>query len=230
MSDETVRSFRREFHARYASRFYAGWLHFAGTVTITVTILAVSISRLHDIQALEWLTLPVAFLYANLVEYFGHRYPMHHPMRPLRLVYRRHTKEHHRFFTNAAMAFDDSGDFKAVLFPLVLISFYFVGIGVPSYLLVAWLFNANVAWLFIAVAVGYFFNYEMLHFAYHTKPDSWIAKVPGMARLRRLHTQHHDPHLMQHYNFNITYPIGDWLFGTLYRESPDGSAPRLRRF
>ena len=40
----------------------------------------------------------------------------------------------------------------------------------------------------------------------------WIMK-----RLRWLHTTHHDPVLMQRYNFNITYPIGDWVFGTLYR-------------
>ncbi len=41
-----------------------------------------------------------------------------------------------------------------------------------------------------------------------------------MDRLRRLHTLHHRPSLMQTRNFNITYPIGDWLFGTLYREDP----------
>jgi len=28
---------------------------------------------------------------------------------------------------------------------------------------------------------------------------------------------HHNPQLMQHYNFNISNPIGDWLFGTRYR-------------
>jgi hypothetical protein len=36
-----------------------------------------------------------------------------------------------------------------------------------------------------------------------------------------LHTAHHDPHLMARYNFNISYPLGDWLCGTLYR----GAAP-----
>jgi len=38
-----------------------------------------------------------------------------------------------------------------------------------------------------------------------------------VARLRRHHTLHHDHELMSHYNFNITYPITDWLRGTLYR-------------
>ncbi len=42
-----------------------------------------------------------------------------------------------------------------------------------------------------------------------------------MGRLRHHHTVHHDPRLMNRYNFNITYPIFDWLFGTWYRGSAD---------
>jgi sterol desaturase/sphingolipid hydroxylase (fatty acid hydroxylase superfamily) len=43
-----------------------------------------------------------------------------------------------------------------------------------------------------------------------------------------LHQLHHDPRLMAHYNFNITYPIGDLLFGTLWRgrgRSRSGTGP-----
>jgi hypothetical protein len=39
-------------------------------------------------------------------------------------------------------------------------------------------------------------------------------RLPFILRLRRLHHRHHDPRLMATRNFNITYPIGDWLFGT----------------
>jgi sterol desaturase/sphingolipid hydroxylase (fatty acid hydroxylase superfamily) len=35
--------------------------------------------------------------------------------------------------------------------------------------------------------------------------------------LSRLHLQHHAPRLMMRHNFNSTYPVGDWLFGTLCR-------------
>jgi hypothetical protein len=30
---------------------------------------------------------------------------------------------------------------------------------------------------------------------------------------------------MTHYNFNITYPICDRLFGTLYRDGEQGTGP-----
>ena len=80
-----------------------------------------------------------------------------------------------------------------------------------------------MALLYVATAIGYFLNYEVLHFAYHTPATSSLARLPGMRRLRRLHTLHHRPSLMQDYNFNITYPIGDVLFGTLYRETTDAA-------
>jgi sterol desaturase/sphingolipid hydroxylase (fatty acid hydroxylase superfamily) len=37
-------------------------------------------------------------------------------------------------------------------------------------------------------------------------------------KLRWLHRLHHDPRRMALCNFNITYPLGDWLFGSLRRE------------
>jgi hypothetical protein len=75
----------------------------------------------------------------------------------------------------------------------------------------------NVAWLAVATGMAYFLNYEWLHFAYHCDPASFAGRWPGVQRLRRLHRDHHDPTLMTHYNFNITYPVGDWMFGTRYK-------------
>jgi len=76
--------------------------------------------------------------------------------------------------------------------------------------------SENVAWLAVATGIAYFLNYEWLHFAYHCDPQSRIGRIPGVRTLRNLHLHHHNPRLMTHYNFNITYPIGDWLFRTLY--------------
>ena len=54
-------------------------------------------------------------------------------------------------------------------------------------------------------------------YAYHLPPQHPIARLPLVGRLKRLHTTHHDPTRMASRNFNITYPLGDWLFGTLER-------------
>jgi len=215
---DPVAIFRANFRKQHIGRHYHGWLHLGFTTGVCVFVIAVGLGQLGRVAGVEWLTVPLTFLYANLVEYWGHRGPMHHPLPGLRLIYERHTRQHHRFFRDDAMAFDASRDFKAVLFPPVLIVFYLLAFALPAGLLLAWMFTDNVAWLFVITAVAYFLNYELLHFAYHTAPESSVSRLPFMSRLRRLHTHHHRQSLMQHYNFNITYPIGDLLFGTLYRE------------
>ncbi|SEA35298.1 sterol desaturase family protein [Microbulbifer marinus] len=210
-----------EYRQRYRTEFigphYSGWLHLAFTISASLAVIAFSLLQLDEPTWYQWLTLPIAFIYTNLMEYWGHRGPMHNRRKWLGGVYRRHTLRHHRFFRDDAMAYENSRDFHAVLFPPVLVAFFLLATVVPSALLVHWLLGANVAWLYVATVFAYFLNYELLHFAYHVREESWVGRLPGMATLRRLHTQHHDPRLMQRFNFNITYPIGDWLFGTLYR-------------
>ena len=52
--------------------------------------------------------------------------------------------------------------------------------------------------------------------------DSIIAAEPiqpGIQALRKLHLLHHRPDRMTQKNFNITYPVGDLLFGTLDRSA-----------
>ncbi len=213
----TVTAYRQAYRRQHVSPHYHGRFHLAFTVSACLAVIAGCIAGLADVGPWEWATLPLTFVYANLVEYFGHRGPMHHPRAGLKVIFERHAGQHHRFFRDDAMAFDDPGDYKAVLFPPVLIVFYMVAFALPAGLLIGWLFSANVALLFVATAVGYFLNYELLHFAYHAPANTILARLPLMERLRRLHTLHHRPELMQRYNFNITYPIGDWLFGTLYR-------------
>lgn len=209
--------FRRRYRAEFIGRYYSGWWHLAFTVSASLAVICYSLAQLQSPSWVQWLTLPLAFIYTNLMEYWGHRGPMHNRRKWLGGVYRRHTLRHHRFFRSDAMAYGDSRDFHAVLFPPVLVTFFLLVTVVPSALLLAWLFGANVAWLYVAAVFAYFLNYELLHFAYHMREDSRVGRLPGMALLRRLHTLHHDPRLMGKYNFNITYPIGDWLFGTLYR-------------
>ena len=115
------------------------------------------------------------------------------------------------------MAYDTRRDLRAVLFPPLLVIFFFGGFGLPAWLLLQWLLSANVAWLFIATGLAYFLNYEILHTAYHVPDGHWLGRVPGVQRLKWLHQAHHDTTRMTRINFNISYPICDLLFGTLHR-------------
>ncbi|MBT8048510.1 MAG: fatty acid hydroxylase family protein [Xanthomonadales bacterium] len=215
--DPSVEKYRERYRQQENSGAYPGWLHFAFTSGVSLLVVFLCLAQLHQIGPLEWATVPLVFLYANLVEYFGHRGPMHHPVRGLGLIFKRHTKQHHRFFTDREMTYDSSHDFKAVLFPPLMILFFIGGFGVPMWLLLDFAATENVAWLAVATGIAYFLNYEWLHFAYHCDPQSRIGRIPGVQKLRNLHLHHHNPRLMTRYNFNITYPIGDWLFRTRYR-------------
>jgi hypothetical protein len=217
MATAAVAAYREQYRQEYIPPQYKGWLHLAFTFGIGGVALATAILQLEHVRPLEWLTIPIAFLYTNLAEYWGHRGPMHHLKRGLRLVYERHTKQHHRFFTDQSMELDGLRDLRAVLFPPILMTFFITAFALPAWLLLAWAASPNVAWLFVATSLGYFLNYEFLHMAYHLPASHPIARWPLVGRLKGLHQAHHDPRLMARYNFNITYPICDVLFGTLHR-------------
>lgn len=220
MPASSVQAARSRFRERRIGPRYSGPLHLATTISVSVLVALLSAAQLDDVRPLEWLTVPLTFLYANLSEYLGHRGPMHHKTRFLKKLFERHSIEHHAFFTDKAPVFDSSRDYKAVLFPPILLVFFVGGFAIPVGALLYWLFSPNVCFLFVLTAVLYFLNYELLHFAYHADPASWIGRLPLIGRLRRHHVTHHNRRLMTRYNFNITYPICDWLFGTLYRETP----------
>lgn len=210
---ETVAEFREAYRKEKIGRLYSGPAHFLFTTTVSLAVVGYCIGRVTAVRWWELLVVPFTFLFANFAEYAGHRYSMHRPRFP-RFVYRRHTLEHHHFFTDTEMAYDSTRDWKAVLFPPQVILFFLGGFGLPMGLLLTFATTANVAWLFVATAIGYFITYEFLHFAYHMEEASWVGRLGIVRRLRQHHTRHHDPTLMGKYNFNITFPIFDWVFGT----------------
>jgi hypothetical protein len=218
--EESVDAFRTEYRRREIGARYSGWGHFALTTTGSIAAVVFAATQVRDVRPLEWLAIPAAFFIANAGEYLGHRGPMHHPRRGLGILYQRHTRQHHRFFTHDAMACTSSRDFKMILFPPVMLAFFLGGLAplIGSLLYVA--FGPAVAWLFVATTMSYFLTYEWLHLAYHVRDDSLVARLPLLSTLRRHHTLHHDPRLMGRYNFNITFPICDRLFGTSAPRAP----------
>jgi hypothetical protein len=220
MIPDPVARFRAAYREHDIPAHYSGALNLGITFGGGATALVACLAQLGGVAPVEWLAMPGAFFYANLVEYLGHRFVMHRPVPGFGLVYRRHAGQHHRFFTHDAMAHEGRRDLRAVLFPPLLVVFFFGGFGLPTWLLLAYFASPNVAWLMLATSIGYFLSYEFLHLAYHQPPGHWMTRVPGVARLSWLHRHHHDPRVMAHVNFNITWPLGDALFGT--RERPRG--------
>jgi hypothetical protein len=206
-------AFRAQHRAAIGAN-YRGWLHFGVTSVVSLAVIAFAIERVRSPSWGALAAVPAFFLIANLGEYFGHRGPMHRRRRGLGLVFERHTLQHHRFFTNDAMEAESSRDFQMVLFPPIMLLFFLGGLATPIGLLLALVGGANLGWLFVATAVGYFLTYEWLHWSYHQPESSWVGRLWLVRVLRRHHLLHHDVEQMTRVNFNITFPISDWLFGT----------------
>ncbi len=213
----SVATFRADYRARMGP-YYRGAAHLAFTSFASLGTIAFALTRLQEVRGWEWLLVPLTFVIANAAEYFGHRGPMHRPARGLRLIYKRHTLEHHHFFTHEAMAYESRRDYKMVLFPPVLLLFFLGGIAAPLGALIFWLVSPNAGWLFVATAMAYFLTYEWLHFGYHLPPEHPLARSRLMRALRHHPPVHHDRRRLGKHNFNISFPLFDRVMGTTWRE------------
>jgi hypothetical protein len=205
-------AFRADYRTRI-SPWYSGLLHVFVVYAIGAAALAYAIPRIHGPSWLEWSIVPVVFLASNAFEWWIHRFVMHRPVIGFMGIYRRHTLAHHQFFTDSEPTIDDSRDFRITFFPpYALVTF--IALSVPPAFILGALWSANAGLLLICTTVGIYLNYEFFHWGCHVKDDRFIRHVPLMNTIRRHHIAHHNQAIMMEKNFNLTYPIADWLFAT----------------
>lgn len=217
LTPERVRAYREDYRNEIIGASYRGWLHLATITAICVTAIVVALTRTASIEWRDLVIVPVAWIFANLVEYAAHRGPMHHLSIGFGRLYKRHTSQHHRFFSRELMAVDGPRDFHVTLFPAWMSLFFVVLIGAPMALLVYWLFGQDLALLFYAAIVFYYLVYEWTHLGAHMPEHSPLGRLPLIRFARAHHGLHHDPAKMRRANFNFAVPLGDWLFGTWER-------------
>lgn len=216
--ESNMTSRQRDYRATYRSRvagWYNGWLHVTIIYAIGFSALFIYVTNIDSPTWLEWLTVPVTFLFCNFFEWFLHRHIMHRPSKfPLfRAVYSRHTLMHHQFFTDHEMRFAGHHDWRVTFFPpYALVVFTLMSI--PGALLIGALTTANTGWLFIATTTAMYLIYEFMHFCCHVDDNWFVRNMPFVNTIRRHHTAHHNQNIMMERNMNLTFPIMDWLFGT----------------
>jgi hypothetical protein len=205
-------AFRADFRGKIG-RLYHGWAHVALIYAIGLAMIWYAARQLEAIAWYEWLVVPAAFLTANLFEWWIHRYVMHRPVPGLTGIYKRHTLAHHQFFTENEYTIDGSRDFRIVFFPpYALVAF--IVLSLPPAAALGALGLANAGWLLLITNTALYLNYELFHFCCHVKDDRIVRHIPLVNTIRRHHAAHHNTAIMMERNFNLTYPIADWLFGT----------------
>ncbi len=216
----------REQEMKTAASWYNPWLHLAITAGVTSAAAVYGLLQLENVQALEWLTIPATFLFANLFEWNVHRHILHHKLPGLTQLYEKHTPMHHRVFTPDDMVIRSALEMRLVMVPALGIAGIVVLLLALTPLL-ALIISSNTAYLFLATATSYAALYEITHLLYHLDPDSFLGRLPGIPFLRKHHTLHHDPRIMQRWNFNVTIPLFDYLYRTATSDAEDAAARDL---
>ncbi len=205
-------AFRADFRERIA-RAYSGVLHVTLIFAIGTAAIWYCARQIAGPAWYEFLVVPLAFGAANVFEWWIHKCVMHRPVKGLMGIYKRHTLAHHQFFTDIAPSFDDTRDFRIVFFPpYALVAF--IAMSIPAAVILNLVGLPNAAWLLLITNVGLYLNYELFHYCCHVKNDRIVSRIPLVNTIRRHHIAHHNPAIMMERNFNLTYPIADFLFGT----------------
>jgi sterol desaturase/sphingolipid hydroxylase (fatty acid hydroxylase superfamily) len=125
--------------------------------------------------------------------------------------------------------YDSPRDFYILFFPPWVIFGFAVIHGPIAYYLLSMFLSPNIVFLYLGMSTLYFFLYEVLHYISHLPKDHWVLKVPYFSLMWRHHVNHHNPKLMQQYNFNIVFPFFDYVFGTVYHpgQMEDQKAKKL---
>ncbi|GEM_PF-704358 len=206
--------------------WYNPYGHLAATTGIGLVVLVASIASLAKLEV-RWtdlLVIPGVVLFSNYFEWRVHKHVLHRRFWPFEVIYDKHTPMHHMIYVEEDMALRDVREFRLVLIPAagvlgIVLAASPVAIGL------AWLWSAAAGWLFLLTASLFMVSYEVLHLCYHAPEDGFIGRRKIIRVLRAHHARHHDPRLMQRYNFNVTVPLFDWIMGTMAPKR-DAAPPR----
>jgi hypothetical protein len=177
------------------------------------------LSQLHNIALAELLAVPAGLLVGNIAVYTIHRFPLHHRYKLIgNFTFRNHAQWHHQFYTNEMIVYDSPKDFYILFFPPgVVLGFTFVFLPICYYLMKD-ILSTNTVFLTLFMYALYFILYEVFHYVSHLPETHWALHFFPFRHMRTHHLLHHTPALMAKYNFNIVFPLCDYLCGTVYKE------------
>ena len=219
-------AFREKFRKEIIPQWYRGQLHLIFSGSILLGVMTSALSKLVDPNLALFLMIPGTILLGNFVVFFIHKYPLHRKLFPS-VFYKIHTRWHHRFFTHEHLVCERAQDMYMLLFPMHVV----FGVNLIISPLVASLFwingDHNIGWMVMFCTAMYFSLYEIFHSASHLPKDHLVLKIPGFAYMREHHRLHHAPQYMSQWNFNVVYPLADFLMGTSLKHSQRASKQSL---
>lgn len=211
------KNFRQYFRSEIIPRSYSGKAHCIISFSAIISCIIFFALKVKEIPFTHIVSIIFCeLILGNLFVYVFHRYPLHKKIIPFQKFFQIHSSWHHQFFTEKDVTYKDTRDFFIVFFPLwssLLTSFIFT----PTFyfLLTNWLPQSYAA-LWSLMIPSYFLLYETFHYICHVDDHSILMKVSYFRFIREHHRWHHKKSLMTQTNFNIVFPLFDFIFGTLH--------------
>ena len=205
----------RQTYVEGTPSWYHGMYHLTAMLVITVGTLVYCVSKLQNPSLKDWILVPIIALFGNWVEWAAHRYVLHRPVKGLEAIYKRHCTVHHQFFTHHDLGYNGHKEWRALLFP-PFAPVGFIIMAIPPALVAGWLISPNAGYMVVITMAAYYLLYEGLHTLSHLDDarHPYLRYIPLINTIRRMHYIHHVLGFMQTRNFNLTFPICDWAFGT----------------
>jgi len=208
--------------------FYSPWLHLGVTTLFGGSLIVAAVLLLHRPTIWQVLFGVGMFLFSNAFEWSIHRDVLHRRRKFAPVLYDQHTPMHHMLFYTHDMSVRSRREWRLVLIPAFGIVAAAVGL-LPITALI-WVYAShNLACIFAIESMGYIVSYELLHLSYHLDPKSPIGSLKVIGFLRRHHALHHDPRLMQRWNFNVSLPLWDLVRRTYVRSPEEAFARDAQR-
>jgi hypothetical protein len=173
-----------------------------------------ALTLLQGVTFFQLLMIPATIVFANLMEYVIHRFPMHQLPQAIRSMYMSHSGIHHRYFTYKNMEIEKFSDLHEALTNTKVTLRLFAFIVFPLSFLLG-LIGVNFGALFFISATCYFMIYELTHLVTHLPESNILTQLPYFKGAYERHRVHHDTKLMHKWNFNVSFPLLDKVFRTL---------------
>ena len=189
------------------------YFHVVYTLVFCVVGMSIALYYTNNLRPIEVLIIPVAFVLANFVEYFIHRWPMHRKYPGAEVMLRLHMV-HHNYFYEDTYRINGFRDYAMIVFPPIVLNILAFGLAPLIAAGIWWLLGRNAALLFYASVLGYYLLMQLIHVLCHLDPQNKAARIPGIRYLWSHHNVHHTKRCMAKVNFNFIVPLADIVMRT----------------
>lgn len=148
----------------------------------------------------------ICILLMSFIEWFIHRYIMHNDTISTTIYYN-HARLHHREYFKV---FNHETDKAGKQLNIKLDIGNALLIGLPIFLFFYY-FSPMFCFTFICVLIIHHLIWNIIHDEMHNPQYNWRRFIPGYLFLEQYHWLHHK---YTGKNYNVVFPICDYIFGT----------------